>query len=781
VRRVEDPRLLRGGGRFVSDIVIPGELHCAFVRSPHAHAVLRRIDIVEAANCSGVVAVLTDADMAADRVGPMRPLWAIQSFDGKAMAEPPRWALARGKVRHVGEPIAVLIAASPSQALDAAEKVSIQYELLPAVTDSRAALSEEAPALHESAPGNVCFRWRRGDEGAVEKAFIAAQHISRIEVRNNRLVGMALEPWAVIAIGDPTSEKLNLYTATQVPHHIRRQVAEQIGVPEGSVRVVAPDVGGGFGYKGKLYPEEIIVAWAARRLRMPLKWIASRSESFISDNQARDHHTTAALALDAEGRFLALRVETFANIGAYVSMFGAAIPSAIYSALLAGVYRTPAISVSCTGVFSNTLPTDAYRGAGRPEACYVLERLADQAALDLGIDRAEIRRRNLVASSAMPYKTPIGPTYDCGDFPRIFARLLQLCDYDGFAQRRTRAAESGKLRGIGLACYVESSGVAPSRFAGALGARAGFFESATIRMQPDGGVQALLGTHNHGQGHATTFAQILASRLGVAIAQVEIVEGDTDKVPIGTGTFGSRSIAVGGSALDRAAMKVVNKGKLIAAHLLEASAGDIAFADGWFSVSGTDRRISLTEVARAAYIPHNFPLEELEPGLQDTAVYDPVGFAFSNGAHACEVEVDAETGSIVLIGYWAVDDVGTVINPMIVEGQMHGGVAQGLGQAVLEHCAYDVNGQLLAGSLLDYALPRADDIPSMTTECDESQPCTHNPLGAKGCGEAGSIGAPAAIVSAVLDAVRPLGVSHLDMPLTSERLWKAIAAARNNA
>jgi carbon-monoxide dehydrogenase large subunit len=472
-----------------------------------------------------------------------------------------------------------------------------------------------------------------------------------------------------------------------------------------------------------------------------------------------------------------LRVDTVANLGAYVSTFGAAVPSAIYSALLAGVYRTPAIAVQSTGVFTNTLPTDAYRGAGRPEACYVLERLADEAAHALGLDRAEIRRRNLIAVESMPYKTPIGPTYDCGNFPKIFSRLLAIADYEGIAERRRIAAWGQKLHGFGVACYVESSGVAPSRFATALGARVGFFEAATIRVQPDGSVQALLGTHNHGQGHATTFAQIIASRLGVPLSGIEIIEGDTDQVPFGSGTFGSRSMAVGGSAVDRAAAKIIEKGKRIAAHLLEASAEDIAFADGIFSIAGTDHRVTLPEIARAAHIPTNYP-SGLELGLQDSAVYDPSGFAWSNGAHACEVEIDCDTGEVRVVNYWGVDDVGTVINPMIVEGQIQGGIAQGLGQALLEHCVYDAeNGQLLSGSFMDYALPRAGEMPNIVSELDESEPCPHNPLGAKGCGEAGTIGAPTAVVSAVLDALRRVGVTDIQLPLTPERVWQAIRAA----
>jgi carbon-monoxide dehydrogenase large subunit len=778
LRRVEDRRFLLGQGRYVADIDLPGALHCVLVRSPHAHARLRGIDRSDAVASAGVVAVLCGLDMAAGNVAPMRPLWIIRSHDGTPMAEPPRFALARETVRHVGEPVAAVLAETREQAADAAERVVVDYEPLECVIEARGAQAPGAPQLHESALGNVCFRWRRGDEAAVRQAFARADHVVALELVNNRLIGAAIEPRAVLALDAPHADKLTLYSSTQVPHHIRRQVTEQLGLDESAMRVVAPDVGGGFGYKGKLYPEEGIIAWAARRLRRPVRWVASRAESFVADNQARDHLTRAELALDREGHFLGLRVATLANLGAYVSTFGASIPSAIYSALLAGVYRTPAIFVECTGVFTNTVPTDAYRGAGRPEACYVLERLADAAARELGLDRAEIRRRNLIPPVAMPYRTPIGPTYDCGDFPSILARALDLADYAAFEARRARAAEDGRLRGIGMACYVESSGVAPSRFAGALGARAGFFEAATLRVEPDGAVRAALGTHNHGQGHATSLAQILSSRLGVPVERIEIVEGDTDHVPYGTGTFGSRTIAVGGCALARAADKIIVKGKLIASHLLEAAAGDIDFADGWFAVAGTDRRIAWRAVAQAAYVPHHLPLETLEPGLQDHAVYDPPSFAFSNGAHCCEVDIDPSTGAIEVTGYWAVDDVGTVINPLIVHGQIHGGIAQGIGQAMLERCAYDREGQLLSGSFMDYALARADNLPALLGECDERQPCPHNPLGAKGCGEAGAIAAPAALVSAALDALAPLGIVDLEMPLTGERIWRQIHNAQ---
>jgi carbon-monoxide dehydrogenase large subunit len=777
LRRVEDRRFLLGRGRFVADIELPGALACVLVRSPHAHARIRRIDTAAASASPGVAAVFTGSDMAADGMERMRPLWVLRSRDGSPMAEPPRYALARGTVRHVGEPIAAVIASTLPQAMDAAERVVVDYETLDAVTDLGAARARGAPQLHAEAPGNVCFRSARGDEAAVRAAFQSPAHVISIDLINNRLVGAAIEPRAAIATVDPVTDKLTLYSSTQAPHHIRRAITEQLGIPESALRVVSPDVGGGFGYKGKLYPEDGIVTWAAQRLRRPVRWVGTRAEAFVADNQARDHVTHADLALDADGRFLALHVQTIANLGAYVSTFGANIPGVIYSALFAGGYLTPAIFVETTGVFTNTAPTDAFRGAGRPEACYVLERLADRAAQALGLDRAEIRRRNLIPPAAMPYKTPIGPTYDCGDFPKIFARALEIAAYEGFAKRRALAARRGRLRGIGIACYVESSGVAPSQFAGMLGARVGFYEAASIRVEPDGAVRAALGTHNHGQGHATTFAQILSSRLGMPVDRIAIVEGDTDEVPHGTGTFGSRSIAIGGSALDRAADKIVDKGKLIAAHLLEAAAGDVEFADGAFTVAGTDRRVSFADVARAAYVPHNFPLETLEPGLQDTAVYDPPNFAFSNGAHVCELEIDPDTGRIELVSFWAVDDIGTVINPMIVDGQIHGGLSLGLGQALLEQCSYDGSGQLVSGSFMDYAIARADDLPAFVTECDEGQPCTHNPLGAKGCGESGAIGSPAAVVSAALDALSVLGIDDFDMPLTPEQVWRRIQRA----
>ena len=727
LRRVEDERFLAGSGQFIGDLSFPGELHCVFVRSPHAHARIRGIAFPKGT-------VLTGRDMAIDGIGPMRCGWVLPG-----MKEPARWALARETVRHVGEPVAMALADTRAAAEDLAEQVTVDYEPLPLID------------------GEQAFNWTRGERQAVEQGMARASRKVEAELVNNRLCGAAIETRGAASTGD------TLYVGTQAPHHIRRYVCEELGIAEADLRVVSRDVGGGFGYKGKHYPEETLVVWAARRLRRPVKWIASRNESFLSDTQGRDHVTRAALGVDEQGHFLALQVSTRANLGAYVSSFGAAIAGPIYSALLAGLYRTPAVFVEVNGFFSNSVPTDAYRGAGRPEACYVLESLADKAALALGLDRAEIRRRNFIPPSAMPYKTPVGPTYDCGDFPKVFERALELADYAGFPKRKKPG------RGIGIACYIESSGVAPSRLAAAMGARVGFYEVAQVRVAPDGSVTVFLGTHNHGQGHETTFAQILSKRLGIDFHKIRIVEGDTSAVPTGTGTFGSRSIAVGGSALHVAGGKVIDKGKKIAAHLLEVADADIEFDAGEFRVAGTDRKVGFAEVARAAYTPHRYPLETLEPGLDETAYYDPPNFAFSNGAHVCELEADRETGEVRIIRYSAVDDIGTVINPMIVEGQLHGGLAQGIGQALFERTAYE-DGQLLSASFMDYALPRASDLPLFDSETDESQPCTHNPLGAKGCGEAGTIAAPAAVMSALRDA---LGVD-LEMPATPHGIWRAI-------
>jgi len=763
-RRREDARLITGRGNYVADIALPGQQYVTFVRSPHAHAQVLGIDAAAALAMPGVSAVLTGAEMAADGVGTMRCLWPVQGVDGPAI-EPPRWGLARERVRHVGEPVALVIASTRAQAEDAAEQVAVEYQPLPAVTAPAAALASTI-LLHAQAPGNLCYRYERGNRAAAQAAFAGAAHITRIKLVNQRLAGCALEPRGVIAT--PAGEGLLLYSATQVPHHLRRLIAEQLGIAETALQVIAPDVGGGFGYKGKYYPEEIALAWAARRLRRPLKWIASRSESFITDLQGRDHHTEAALALGADGRFLAVQVESQVNLGAYVSTMGTSISSVVYTGLLSGMYRIPALHAEVKGVFTNTVPTDAYRGAGRPEACYVLERLIDQAARELSLDRADLRRRNLVAAGAMPYTSSAGPVYDCGDFPRVFERALALADYAGFAARQREAAARGKYLGLGLASFVESSGVGPSKMALANGARVSLEEHAEVYVDAQGLVTAVIGTQNHGQGHETVFSQILGARLGVAPGDITIVEGDTGRIAQGTGTFGSRSVAVGGSALQRAADALIAAGRAVAAHVWQVDEAQAVFeiAPRGHFVAGT-RRMDLAEFSR------------LRPGFKAVGRFDPQAFAFSNGVHLCEVEVDAETGVVHLLRYSAVDDVGTIIHPTIVEGQLHGGVAQGLGQALREACVYDAeSGQLLSGSFMDYGLLRSHDMPAhFESETDQSQPYGLNPLGAKGAGEAGAIAAPAALVSAVLDALRPLRVTDLEMPLSPARVWAAIQAA----
>jgi len=786
VRRREDRRFLTGRGQYVSDLVMEGELHCAFVRSPHAHARIGAIRTAAAAAAPGVVAVFTGADMAADKVGPMTPLWRIPGAEGTTMNEPPRWALARGAVRHVGEAVAMVAAATRNQALDAAELVEVDWEPLPAVVDLRDAAAAGAPQLHPEAPGNLCVRFQRGSRNAVDEAFAGAAHKVAVDIVNHRIICAAMEPRAVIAVASATrgldGHAVTLWSATQVPHHIRKFVAEQLDLPENAVRVIAPDVGGGFGTKGKHYPEEVILAWAARRLERPLKWVSTRSEAFVSDYQARDHVTRAELALDPDGRFLGLRVSTLAAVGAYVSTVGAAVPTSVYTGVLSGPYRIPAIFADVRVLFTNTVPTDAYRGAGRPEACFVLERLVEEAAQRLGIDRIELRRRNFIPASAMPYTTAVGPTYDTGDFARLFERALVLADYAGFPARRAEAEKRGMLRGFGVCYFVESSGVAPSKYAGMFGARAGFFDSADIRVAADGSLLVMCGTHSHGQAHATTFPQVLASRIGVPLAQIELVEGDTGRVPYGTGTFGSRSMVIAGSAIVMAADKVIAKAKRVAAHMLEADAADIEHrvvdGAGEFRVAGTDRRVGWAEVARAATYAHDLP-PGMEPVLHENAFFDPTNLTWSNGAQTCEVEIDPATGVTRIVSYVGVDDIGTVINPMVVEGQVHGAIAQGVGQAMFEAAVYDrESGQLQSGSFMDYPMPRADTLPDFVSETDESQPCTHNPLGAKGCGESGTIGAPAAITSAMRDALAPLGVRGLEMPFTIDKVWRAIRQAR---
>ena len=775
VKRREDQRFLTGSGCYVDDIHRPGQVHAHFLRSNVAHANIKSVDTSRATSAPGVLKILTGADWAAE-VGSGLPCgWQVIGKNQTPMHEPPHPPLVADKVRHVGDNLAVIIAETREQAQDAAELIDLDLEELPAVVDMAAAVEDGAAQLHDGVPNNICYDWEIGDSAAVDTAFEAAAHVSKIDLTNNRLVPNAIEPRAAIAEYDAAADSYTLHTTSQNPHVIRLLMgAFVLSLPEHKLRIVAPDVGGGFGSKIYHYAEEAVLTWASRKVRQPIKWTASRTDSFVTDAQARDHVTTGELALDSDGQFLGLRVKTEANMGAYLSTFAPSIPTYLYATLLAGLYRTPNIYCEVRAVFTNTVPVDAYRGAGRPEACYLLERLVERAAQETGIDKAEIRRRNFIASSEMPYQTPVALQYDSGDFVRNLEDGLQAANYAGFSERRSHSESRGKLRGLGLATYIEACGIAPSAVAGALGARAGLYEAAEVRVHPTGSVSVFTGSHQHGQGHETTFAQLVADGLGVPVENVDIVHGDTDRIPFGMGTYGSRSIAVGGSAIVRAMEKIVDKSKKIAAHILEAAEDDIEFADGTFTVTGTDKQMSLGEVALSAYVPHNYPIEELEPGLDESAFYDPANFTFPNGCHIAEVEIDRETGQVTLCSFNATDDFGKIINPMIVEGQVHGGLAQGIGQALMEDCVYDSQGQVITGSFNDYCLPRADDLPSYEVGTNEGAPCTHNPLGVKGCGEAGTIGAGAAVINAVVDALGSAGIHDIDMPASPHRVWQAL-------
>ncbi len=778
VRRKEDHRFLTGRGTYTDDINRPGQTYAHILRSPHAHARIKSIDVSAAAKASGVVAVFTGADMAADGVGGLPCGWQIHSKDGSPMAEPAHPPLVTDKVCHVGDQVAVIIAESRTQAKDAAEKINVDYEELPAVIDMTAAIKDGSPLTHDDVAANICYDWHLGEKEPVDEGFAKAKHVAKIDIVNNRLIANAIEPRVAIGDYDPSSGEYTLYTTSQNPHVIRLLMgAFVLQIPEHKLRVVAPDVGGGFGSKIYHYAEEAILTWAAGKVKRPIKWTAERSESFISDCHGRDHVTHAELALDGDGKFLALRVSTLANMGAYLSTFAPCIPTYLHGTLLAGVYTTPAIYVEVKAVFTNTVPVDAYRGAGRPEASYLLERLVDRAAREMGLDPADIRRKNFIPADAFPYRTPVALQYDSGDYTATFDAAIKIADVDGFAARKAAAGKAGKLRGLGYSTYVEACGIAPSAVAGALGARAGLYESAEVRVHPTGSVTVFTGSHSHGQGHETTFAQLVSDSLGIPFENVDVVHGDTGKVQFGMGTYGSRSLAVGGEAIMKALGKVIDKATKIAAHVLETSEADIEFKDGQFTVAGTDKSMAFGDVALTAYVPHNFPHETLEPGLDESAFYDPANFTFPAGCHICEVEVDPETGVVEVIDFTAVDDVGRVINPMIVEGQVQGGVAQGIGQALLEECVYDESGQLVTGSYMDYTMPRASNLPNITV-ANETTLCAHNSLGVKGCGEVGAIGSPPAVINAVVDALSDFGVTDIAMPATPEKVWRAIQSAQ---
>jgi carbon-monoxide dehydrogenase large subunit len=778
VRRKEDRRFLSGSGHYTDDINRPGEAYAYLRRSDRPHARIVSIDTSAAARMPGVAAIYTGADMQADEVGGLPCGWQVKNKDGTPMAEPPHPVLAVGKVRHVGDPLAVVIATSRQVAKDAAEKIVVTWEDLPGVASITDALAPGAALVHDDVPGNLCYDWHIGDPAAVDAAFSRAAKIVKLDLTNNRLIPNAMEPRAALGDYDRTTGEHTLFTTSQNPHVIRLLMgAFVLHIPESHLRVVAPDVGGGFGSKIYHYAEEAIVTWAAAKLGRPVKWTAERTESFLSDAHGRDHVSTAEMALDEEGKFLALRVKTLANMGAYLSTFAPCIPTYLYATLLAGVYKTPLIYAEVKAVFTNTVPVDAYRGAGRPEATFLLERLVDVIAHDTGIDPVTLRRNNFIPADAFPYQTPVALQYDSGNYQATLDAALKAADWGGFPARRAAASARGKLRGIGISTYIEACGIAPSAVVGSLGARAGLYEVANVRVHPTGSVSVFTGAHSHGQGHETTFAQVVADQLGVPFEQVEVVHGDTAKIPFGMGTYGSRSLAVGGSAMVKAMDKIVAKGKRIAAHLMEASVEDIEFKNGVFSVAGTDKVKTLAEISLAAYVPHNYPIDELEPGLEETAFYDPKNFTFPAGCHVTEVEIDPDTGITTVVNFVAVDDVGRVINPMIVEGQVQGGVAQGIGQALLENAVYDASGQLVTGSMMDYTMPRADDLPAIRVGT-ETTLCTHNPLGVKGCGEVGAIGSPPAIINAVVNALADYGVRHIDMPASPQKIWSIIRAGR---
>ncbi|GAA6187366.1 xanthine dehydrogenase family protein molybdopterin-binding subunit [Litorivita sp. NS0012-18] len=777
-KRREDVRFLSGTGNYTDDINLQNQTYVHFLRSDIAHGRINNIDTSAASAMPGVVRIFTGADF--EGVGGIPCGWEITDRFGEKMQEPAHPVLAQGKVRHVGDPICAVVAESLEQARDAAEAIELDIEELPAVVDMKKALEEGAPKVHDDLTSNLCYDWGFVEENkaAVEEAFANAAHVTTLELVNNRLIANPMEPRVAVGDFNRGTGDHTLYTTSQNPHVIRLLMgAFVLGIPEHKLRVVAPDVGGGFGTKIFHYAEEAFCTFAAKAVNRPVKWTSTRSEAFMSDAHGRDHVSTIQLALDADNNFTALRTDTYANMGAYLSTFAPSVPTWLHGTLMAGNYKTPLVYVNVKAVFTNTVPVDAYRGAGRPEATYQLERVVDKAALELGVDPVALRRQNFITE--FPYATPVAVEYDTGDYHATMDKLTQVADFAGFEARRAASKAKGKLRGFGVNCYIEACGIAPSNLVGQLGARAGLYESATVRVNATGGLVVMTGSHSHGQGHETAFPQVIADMIGIDASMVEIEHGDTDKAPMGMGTYGSRSLAVGGSAMVRATEKIINKAKKIAAHLMEASEGDIELKDGQFSVAGTDKSVAWGDVTLAAYVPHNYPLEDIEPGLEETAFYDPANFTYPSGAYCCEVEVDPDTGKVTIERFAAADDFGNIVNPMIVSGQVHGGIAQGIGQALLEGAAYDENGQLLTGSYMDYAMPRASDVPFYTVDHSCQTPCTHNPLGVKGCGEAGAIGSPPAVVNAVVDALRSAGkdITHIDMPLSPARVW----AAMNNA
>lgn len=767
VPREEDPRLLTGGGEFLDDVNLRGQAWGHVLRSPHAMADIKSIDIDKAEKAPGVLRILTGADWAAENYGGLPCEDATKKRrDGSPMYHPTWPALVDGRARLVGDCVAFVIAETELQARDAAELIEVDYAPLQSVSGVERAVAPDAPAVWADCADNVCFVDQKGDAAAVDAAFAKADHIVRQKLVNNRVTAVALEPRGCIGDYDSRYERYTLYTGLQNPHPLRYQIARQVfDISETSVRVIPGDVGGSFGMRGGTYNELVLVLWASRLTGRPVKWRCDRSEGFMSDSHGRDNVSDVALALDKDGKFLGLKVSTLADMGAYLAIRGPRPPTNNLGTL-AGVYRTPAVHVEITGVFTNTVPTNPYRGAGAPEAAYLGERLIDMAARELGMDPAVIRQINSVTPDQMPWTNALGFTYDCGDFPGNMEKALEAAGYAEFEVRRAEAANRGRLRGIGLSNTVKKTS-------------SPFPESSSIRFDPSGTVTLMMGTISHGQGHETVFKQIVCDRLGIEPSSIRYVQGDTDTVPYGRGTFNSRSMSIGGSAVSLACDKTIEKAKRIAAHLLESAVDDIDFADGEFAVGGTDRSVTILEVAAAAFRPGAMPAD-IEPGLYEVGTFAPQYWNWPTGVQVCELEIDPETGETSVVNFVCVDDVGTVVNPMLLKAQMHGGIVQGIGQALVEDIVYDADGQLITGSLMDYCLPRADDTCNM--DIISAPTITQsNLIGAKGGGESGPTGALPATINAVVDALKPLGVNHIDMPATPQRIWQTIQAAKASA
>ncbi len=777
VKRVEDNRFLKGEGKYTDDFNMPNQTFAVYLRSPHAHANLVSVDISAAKAMDGVINVFTGKDIKdAGIVGSICG-WQVDFKNGDTMKEPGHPILAVDKVRHVGDAVALVIAEDIGKAKDAAGAVEVNYEVLDAIVDPKAAVQDGAPQVHDDVPNNTIFDWELGNKEETDAAFENAHHITELSYHNQKIVPNAIEPRAALAHFDSNDDKYTLYTTSQNPHLARLIIAAFVlSIPEHKLRVIAPDVGGGFGSKIFTYNDECGVLWASKQIGRPVKWTADRTEAFFTDSHGRDHVTDAKLALDADGNITGLRTKTYASLGAYLSNFSTCIPTWLHGTLMQGLYTTPAVHVDVTGVVTNTVPVDAGRGAGRPEASFCVERLVETAAREIGMDPAEFRLKNFIPPfdgvEQEGYQTQVALQYDSGNYAGALKKVLKNANYEKLKEERAAARSDGKLMGIGFSTYVEACGIAPSAVVGSLGARVGLYDAASIRVHPTGKVTIFVGAHSHGQGHETTFAQIVADSFGIGMDDVNVLHGDTEKVPFGMGTYGSRSLAVCGSAIMKSVDKVKEKGARIAAHKLECNPEDLEFANGSWNVKGTEKSVGFGDVALTAYVPHDYPENE-EPGLDFASFYDPTNFVYPFGAHICVVEIDKDTGEVKIVRYIAVDDAGNIINPMIVEGQVHGGIAHGIGQALYEGALYDDSGQLLNASMLDYCIPRADNMPFFETDHTVT-PCPHNPLGVKGIGEAGTIASTPAVVNAVIDALSDYGVKDLQMPLTPQRVWAAM-------